>query len=139
MTLTRFEPLFDLLDRDFNRTLRGTSQKRDARWVPAVDIVEEEERFVLRADVPGVSPEDIDISMDKGVLTVAGERRADSGTETNGIRRIERRSGRFERRFTLPETADAGRISANSKNGTLEVSIPKLAEVKPRRITVEAA
>ncbi len=139
MTLTRFEPLFDLLDRDFNRTLRGTSQKRDARWVPAVDIVEEEERFVLRADVPGVSPEDIDISMDKGVLTVAGERRADSDTETKGIRRIERRSGRFERRFTLPETADAGRISANSKNGTLEVSIPKLAEVKPRRITVEAA
>ena len=96
-------------------------------------------RFLLRADVPGVAPADIDISMENGVLTVSGERRTEKHEEAEGVRRFERVSGRFYRRFTLPETADADGIVAKSANGILEVSIPKQPEVQPRRITVEAA
>lgn len=144
MNLTRFEPwsLVDLLHRDLDRlaTRRLGSvngEQSVADWVPAVDVVEEKERFVLRADVPGVDPKDIDVSMDGGVLTVAGERRNEAETVEDGVKRIERFSGRFYRRFTLPDTADAEGISARSENGILEVSIPKQPEVRARRITVE--
>ena len=144
MNLTRFEPwsLVDLLHRDLDRlaTRRlgsANGEQSVADWVPAIDIVEEKERFVLRADVPGVDPKDIDVSMDSGVLTVAGERRNEAETVEDGVKRIERFSGRFYRRFTLPDTADAKGISARSENGILEVSIPKQPEVRARRITVE--
>ena len=144
MNITRFEPwsFIDLLHRDLDRLagqrrLDGESPVTD--WVPAVDIVEETDRFVLRADVPGVSADDIDVSMDAGVLTVAGERRAEERGEDAGVQRIERVSGRFFRRFTLPETADADGITAKCKNGILEVAIPKMPEVQARRISVEAA
>ena len=103
------------------------------------DIVEEKSRFLLRADVPGVSPGDIDVSMDAGVLTVSGERHADERSEDDGVRRTERSTGRFFRRFTLPDTADAESITARSQNGILEVAIPKLPAVQARRIAVEAA
>lgn len=146
MNLTRFEPwsLVDLMHRDLDRlaTRRYGNNNDDssvADWVPAVDIVEEKDRFVLRADVPGVNPQDIDVSMDAGVLSVAGERHAETVSEEDGVRRVERASGRFYRRFTLPETADAEGITARSQNGILEVAIPKHPEVQARRITVEAA
>ena len=144
MNLTRFEPwsLVDLMYRDLDRVATrrlgaANGEQSVADWVPAVDIVEETERFVLRADVPGVDPKNIDVSMDSGVLTVAGERRNEAETVEDGVKRIERFSGRFYRRFTLPETADAESISARSENGILEVSIPKQPEVRARRITVE--
>jgi HSP20 family protein len=108
-----------------------------ADWVPAVDIVEENDRFVLRADVPGVDPKDIDVSMDGGVLSVSGERHSDSESNEEGVKRIERFTGRFFRRFTLPDTADAENIAARCDKGILEVSIPKRPEVRSRRITVE--
>lgn len=146
MNMTRFEPwsIVDLLHRDLDRiaSRRVATDADDstvANWVPAVDIVEEKDRFVLRADVPGVDATDIDVSMDAGVLTVSGVRHAESRTEHDGIKRFERSTGRFLRRFTLPETADAEGITASSKNGILEVSIPKQPEVQARRITVEAA
>ncbi len=146
MNLTRFEPwsIVDLLHRDLDRIARsrfGNDNGEDpvANWVPAVDIVEEKDRFVLHADVPGVDPKDIDISMDNGVLTVTGERRSENVADEGGFRRVERASGRFLRRFTLPETADAEGITAKSRNGILEVAIPKLPEVQARRIKVEAA
>ena len=104
-----------------------------------VDIIEEKGRFLVRADVPGVNPENIDVSADTGVLSVAGTRDADETGEDGDVRRSERASGRFLRRFTLPETADADGITAKSSNGILEVSIPKLPEIQARRITVEAA
>ena len=97
------------------------------------------DRYLLHADVPGVKPEDIDVSMDGGVLTLSGERRSSNVSEEDGLRRVERVTGRFLRRFTLPETADADGITAKSDNGILEVSIPKLPEVQARRIAVEAA
>jgi HSP20 family protein len=146
MNLVRFEPwsITDLMQRDLDRFATHRYGQNDVEtpvsdWVPAVDIVEEKERFLLRADVPGVVPADIDVSMDDGVLTIAGERRTDKHEDAEGVRRFERVSGRFYRRFTLPETADAEGIAARSANGILEVSIPKLPEVQPRRITVEAA
>lgn len=111
-----------------------------ADWIPAVDIIEERERFVLRADLPGVSADDIDISMDKGVLSIAGERRQEAGEQAEGrLQRMERATGRFYRRFSLPDTVDGERISAKSINGILEVSIPKQPEVQARRITVQPA
>lgn len=144
MNLTRFEPwsLVDLLHRDLDRMATRRYPTTDgeqsvADWVPAVDVVEEKERFVLRADVPGVDPKDIEVSMDGGVLTVAGERMNESESSEGGVKRIERFSGRFYRRFTLPETADAEHITAKSDKGILEVSIPKRPEVQSRRISVE--
>jgi len=106
-------------------------------WIPAVDIQEQPERFILHADLPGVSPEDIDITMENGVLTLRGERKLESHTQREGFRRAERLQGTFYRRFSLPSGADQEHISANYRNGVLEVVIPKAEEVRPRRITVE--
>ena len=144
MNLTRFEPwsLVDLLQRDLNRMAGSRvpathGEQSVADWVPAVDIVEENDRFVLRADVPGVDPKDIDVSMDGGVLSVSGERQSETEASEEGVKRIERFTGRFYRRFTLPDTADAEQISARCDRGILEVSIPKRPEVRSRRIAVE--
>lgn len=144
MNIARFEPwtLVDMMHRDLDRLVgqrRAADDSPVTDWVPAVDIFEEKDRFVLRADVPGVAAEDIDVSMDAGVLNLSGERRAEERGEDLGIQRIERASGRFFRRFTLPETADAEGITARCSNGILEVVIPKLPEIKARRIAVEAA
>lgn len=149
MKMTRFEPwsLFDVMQRDLDRMaghrLRvvGHDDKDHsvADWAPAVDIIEEKDRFVLKADVPGVKPEDIDVNMENGVLSVSGQRHEESTEQADGIKRIERLSGRFYRRFTLPEAADADGISAKCANGILEVVIPKQPAVQARRITVEAA
>lgn len=138
MKIARFEPLsyVDLLQRKNDNVL---SRYETAAWSPAVDILEEESRFLLRADLPGVDSSDIDVSMDAGELTVSGTRSADDLGEGYELRRAERSSGQFFRRFTLPETADADNISAKSSNGILEVSIPKVPEIKARRISVEAA
>ncbi len=145
MNLVRFEPwsLFDQLHRDLDRAVPrslGTADGNSASdGLPAVDIVEQKDRFVVRADVPGVDPADIEISMDKGVLSVPGERQAEDRSDVDGVQRYERVTGRFYRRFTLPEAADADGITAKSTNGILEISIPKQPEVQARRITVEAA
>jgi len=146
MKLTRFEPwsIVDLMQSDLKRFPGhrfgpSDADKAAADWAPAVDIIEEKDRFVLRADVPGVVPGNIEISMDAGVLSVAGERHPENTTEEPGLRRVERASGRFLRRFSLPESANASGITAKSSNGILEVVIPKQPEVQARRITVEAA
>ncbi len=145
MNLTQFEPwtIAELMHRDLDlfsgrRLGRSSHGKPVADWVPAVDIIEEKDRFVLRADVPGVAPGDIDISMDGGVLTVSGERHGDEAAEGRDVRRAERSSGRFYRRFTLPDAADTDSITAKSRDGILEVAIPKQPEVQARRISVEA-
>jgi len=151
MNVTRSEPwsLINRLHRDLGLldqvAGRGfgfgqeNGEQTVADWVPAIDILEEKERFVLRADLPGVSAEHIDISMDKGLLTISGERREQRSEQAEGLHRIERATGRFYRRFSLPETVDADGISAKSVNGILEVTIPKQPQVQARRITVEAA
>ena len=138
MKIARFEPwpYIDLLQGELRQRSR---HEAPAEWVPAVDIIEEKDRFLLHADVPGVNPTDVDVSMDAGVLTVSGTRNAVSREEDTDIKRAERLTGHFSRRFTLPETTDAERITAKISNGILEVVIPKLPIVQPRRITVEAA
>ncbi|MFP4244636.1 MAG: Hsp20/alpha crystallin family protein, partial [Ectothiorhodospira sp.] len=106
-------------------------------WVPAVDIREEKDAYVLHADVPGVDPKAIEVHMENGVLTIRGDRKEESTEERENYKRVERVRGSFYRRFSLPDTADAERISARSVNGVLEVRIPKQEKVQPRRITVE--
>ncbi len=149
MNLTRLEPwsLINLLHQDLDQIagrrfgVAGSDSNGSsvADWVPAVDIVEKKDRYVLRADVPGVKPEDIDVNMENGMLSVSGERHLESAEEDQGARRVERVSGKFYRRFRLPDTADAEEISARSANGILEVVIPKQPEIQARRITVESA
>jgi HSP20 family protein len=146
MNIRRYEPwsILDLMQRELSpftgrRQALSDADNTVADWVPAVDIVEEKDRFVLKADVPGVDPTEIEISMDAGVLSVSGERHTETSDESDGLKRVERISGKFYRRFSLPETADAEGIAAKSSNGILEVTIPKLPEIQARRITVQAA
>jgi len=138
MRIARFEPwsYIDLLNRDSGRS---TAEDRARTWSPAVDILEEKDNFLLRADLPGVNAADIDISMDNGVLTVSGVRHAEERSEDTAIQRVERVTGKFTRRFTLPEMVDADGIMAAHRNGILEVTIPKRQEMKARKVTVEAA
>ncbi|MDH4048020.1 MAG: Hsp20/alpha crystallin family protein [Gammaproteobacteria bacterium] len=149
MNIARFEPwsLFNLLQRDLDQlsARRGgfpsafDNGNSVADYVPAVDVVEEDDRFVLRADLPGVDANDISISMEDGTLSLAGERHTEKTENADGLHRFERTSGKFFRRFSLPESADSENISAKTANGILEVSIPKKPQVQSRRITVQAA
>ncbi|MFA7095815.1 MAG: Hsp20/alpha crystallin family protein [Gammaproteobacteria bacterium] len=108
-----------------------------SQWTPAVDIKEEKDRFVIFADIPGVDPKDIEITMEKGIISIKGERRIDTEEERENYTRVERARGIFYRRFTLPDTADVEKISARGKNGVLEITIPKHEKLQPRKITVE--
>ena len=148
MTLVSYEPwsIVNRLHRELNQAFNNTSHGAEvvhtpsASWSPRVDIHEEAERFVVLADVPGVETKDIDITAENGVLTIKGQRGSDrKETDQNGYQRIERTSGSFVRRFTLPESANTESITAKQTNGVLEVSIPKQPKVQPRRISVEAA
>lgn len=108
----------------------------EAQWVPRVDVREEAGRFVILADLPGVAPDAIEIQMDKGVLSIKGERLKPPLAEGEKDSRVERRYGAFHREFALPDTADAEGIVASGSHGVLEISIPKKAQPAPRRIQV---
>lgn len=107
-------------------------------WRPAVDIREEKNCFLIVADVPGINPKDIEITMENGVLTVKGERHLDAEDSDENYKRVERMNGTFYRRFSLPDTADGERIEAKGSNGVLEITIPKHEKVLPRRIEVKS-
>ena len=147
MSMTRYQPwrsLGDLhseLSRLFDAPGVGMSDDEAVAcdWVPAVDVREESDRFVVHADLPGVDPRDIEITMEAGVLTVRGERKTEATVNKDGYRRVERSAGHFYRRFSLPDTVDSEGVKASGNNGVLEIAIPKLAKVQPRRIQVEAA
>ena len=111
-----------------------------SQWAPRVDIREDEKQFVILADIPGVDPAQIEVSMEKGILTIKGERvaAADSNGKEARFTRVERARGAFHRRFALPDSADAEGITANGKLGVLEIIIPKKALATPRRITINA-
>jgi HSP20 family protein len=108
----------------------------NAAWSPSVDLQEENDRFVLRADVPGVSAKDIEVSTDDGMLTVRGERPATERVSGNGFEHIERAAGTFLRRFTLPDSAQADAIKARYSDGVLEIEIPKQPRIEAKRIPV---
>lgn len=125
-----------ILERFFGEETNDQSNVVTSEWQPRVDVREERERFVIQADIPGVDPKDIEIHMEKGVLTIKGERKSESKEETTQFTRIERAHGTFHRRFALPDSANADAISASGKNGVLEIVIPKRPETTPRRISV---
>jgi HSP20 family protein len=136
-TLDEFRQMFDsLLDDNFGQSRSDESSVVTSQWVPRVDVKEEADRFVLYADLPGIDPDDIEVSMDKGMLTIRGERSSESSTDTERYSRIERRYGSFHRRFALPDSADPEGIAARGRNGVLEIVIPKRPETSPRRIQV---
>lgn len=110
-----------------------------AAFAPRVDIREEDGRFLILADVPGVDLADIEIQMEKNVLSIKGERKAFSSEVEGKFSRVERVAGAFKRSFTLPESADADGITASGANGVLEIAIPKKAQSAPRRIAINAA
>ncbi|NOQ89780.1 MAG: Hsp20 family protein [Gammaproteobacteria bacterium] len=121
----------------YNRLNDDDASVATANWAPSVDIREDEKAFTLLADIPGVDPKDIDISMEKGVLTIKGERHSENVEESENFRRVERQSGQFYRRFTLPDSADADKIEASSEHGVLKVTIPKQEVPVSRRIEVK--
>ena len=147
MSVMRYEP-WNLLHRlqDIDRLVASRTGVRRAQrqaapasdWVPAADICEEDTRYVIHADVPGVDPAAIEVSMEDGVLSVKGERGRENGAQRQSVRRTERVSGSFLRRFSLPDGADAEAISATSRHGVLEIVIPKQHRLQPKRIQVEA-
>jgi HSP20 family protein len=107
-----------------------------SQWAPRVDIREEDKRFMILVDVPGVDPSTIEVSMDKSILTIKGERKVDSEETSGKLTRQERVYGTFHRRFSLPESADADNISAHGRFGVLEIAIPKKPETTPRRLAI---
>lgn len=149
MAMVRYEP-WNLLDKfqdelnrlgmfdQLNRENGDNSNVVTSHWRPAVDIREESNRFVITADIPGVDPKDIEITMDQGVLTIKGERSSDKEESHEGYHRVERVRGTFYRRFSLPDSADAEHIEAKGKNGVLEIVLPKLEKGQPKRITVKS-
>ncbi|MEO8012247.1 MAG: Hsp20/alpha crystallin family protein [Dokdonella sp.] len=128
--------LRQVFDRFLGNEEADQSNVVTSQWAPRVDIREEDKRFVILADIPGVDPQEIEISMDKGILSLVGERKADAVEQNGKLTRVERSYGSFYRRFALPDSADAASISATGKNGVLEISIPKKPETTPRRITI---
>ena len=111
----------------------------DAAWVPAVDIREEDDRFVIRADVPGVDPKELNITMERNVLCLQGTRETGSTGTNGGIHRAERVRGQFRRSFSLPETADPQGVAAQYRDGVLELAIAKRRQAEPRRIEISTA
>ncbi len=126
--------LLNRLSRDFDALMAPST---DVAYIPPVDVVEEKDRYVVRADLPGVDPADIEVTAEKGILTLRGERKAEKRESGDGYERIERVMGSFTRRFALPENVQADEIKAKFVHGVLEVTIPKQPEVAARRVSVE--
>ena len=131
------DELQQVFERFFGDAETDSSSVVTSQWVPRVDIKEEPNRFVIFADLPGVDPSWIEIDMDKGVLSIKGERKTDAAAEGERWSRNERAHGVFYRRFALPDSANPDGIQATGKHGVLEISIPKRPEASPRRINVQ--
>jgi HSP20 family protein len=129
------------LQREVDRAFRdalgsGSSPATAGAWAPALDVEETEDAFTLHIELPGVAPEDVEVSLEENVLTVAGERRFYEDRESDGFRRIERSFGRFHRAVRLPDRVAADRVTATHRDGLLTIEVPKAEEAKPRRIEV---
>ncbi len=143
MTVVRYEPwaLVNRLQKDIDRLFGAplATAADSGAWLPPVDIHEEAGQFLLFVDLPGVDPKAVEITSEQGVLSIRGQREQLRREEGEGYRRIERVTGEFQRRFSLPDTADTSNIKAKVTNGVLQITVPKQAQVQPNRITVEAA
>jgi HSP20 family protein len=131
------DELQQVFERFFGDNETDSSSVVTSQWVPRVDIKEEPNRFVIFADLPGVDPSTIEVDMDKGVLSIKGERKTEAKAEGERWSRNERAHGVFYRRFALPDSANPDGIEASGKHGVLEISIPKRPEASPRRINVQ--
>jgi HSP20 family protein len=146
MTIVRWEPLreFSTLQNEMNRLFNtvfdapapGNGSNTMRRWMPAMDLVESGDHFVLRADLPGLSEEDVKIELEDTTLTISGERAAEHESKDEGYYRLERAFGAFSRTLQLPKGIDPEAVSASFDRGVLEVRIPKPEERKPRRIEI---
>lgn len=132
-----FKQAFDVFNKLASMDESDQSDVVTSQWAPRVDIKEETGRFLILADIPGVDPKDIEISMEKGILSIRGERSSEKVEENERFTRMERSRGLFYRRFALPDSADAEGIRATGRHGVLEIVIPKRPETTPRRISVE--
>ncbi len=145
MRLVRYNPFQELLalsqqlNRPHNDPYTPQSEDSLAAWAPPVDIFERNDQLVIRAEVPGVAMEDMDVRIENGVLTLHGERKQETEVKEENAHRMERVYGRFTRSFSLPTTVDAARVTATYKDGILEVSVPKVETAKPKQIEIKAA
>ena len=133
--LSRFDTFFDnafgsLLNRDYYE---------EGRLSPSVDVFEKSDKYVINAEIPGMEKNDIKIDVKDGALAISGEKKYEEKKEDENYIRVERRYGKFERRFNLPENVDVEKVSANYKNGVLEVTLPKKEEAKPKQIDVKVS
>ena len=147
MTIVRWEPFRELsslqteMNRLFNAAFEGSSGGGNSgarRWTPAMDLLETEDEFVLRADLPGLSESDVNIELEDNVLTVSGERKTEHEDKREGFYRMERAYGSFSRSLTLPKGIDPEAVTAGFDRGVLEVRVPKPEQRKPRRINISA-
>ena len=143
MALVRYDTgrELDTLQGEMNRVFdaffgRPGNSGQARRWVPAMDLVEEDRDLVLRADLPGMTEDDVNVEVKDGVLTISGERKAEERKEEKGYYRVERSFGSFSRSLTLPEGIDPDKVGAEFDNGVLEVRIPKPEERKPHRVAI---
>src|SRR5579885_997269 len=144
MAIVRYSPFGDLdpfvgfkaIEDKMNRLF---AEPNGRPWVPPVDIVENENELVVKADIPDVKFEDIDVRLENGTLTLAGERKFEENKEEGGWHRVERSYGKFERVFTLPDTVNPDAVSADYKNGTLTVTLPKKEIAKPRQVKINVS
>src|SRR5437867_5972729 len=149
MAIVRFEPFRDLMslqdrmNRLFHESYRSQTSEDDwalgGTWAPAVDIYEQENNIVLKAELPGVDPKDVEIGLENNTLTLRGERKFDNEVKKENYHRVERAYGTFTRSFTLPTVVDQGNIKAEFKDGVLRVTLPKREEAQPKQIQINVA
>lgn len=151
MTVVRWEPVRELgsLQHEINRLFGGFFEQpagqagnggaTQRQWIPAMDLVETDGAYVLRADLPGLGADDVKIELEENVLTISGERRTQHERRSDGYYRFERASGAFARQLTLPAGVDGDGIEAKFSDGVLEVRIPAPEQPKPRRVTIATA
>ncbi|MDH4212243.1 MAG: Hsp20/alpha crystallin family protein [candidate division WOR-3 bacterium] len=141
--ISRWEPFRDMLslradmDRLFSSLFGGAYEEREGLWAPIVDIEEDNDSIMVKAEIPGMSKEDIRVSVQSNILTITGERKRESETKNKTFHRIERTYGKFSRMITLPTDVDSDKVKANYKDGILSITLPKPEAVKPKHIDVE--
>ena len=145
MALVRWQPTreVDSLQSEVNRVFdaffgNGAGASSARRWVPATDLVETDDHLVLKADLPGLSRDDVEIEIEDRVLTVSGERKAEHEEKSEGFHRVERAFGRFSRSLTLPDGIEPESVEAEFADGVLEIRIPKPEQRKPHRVAIGA-
>lgn len=146
VSVRRWDPVRDLLSiqnemtRLFGRALGGSGEEGEVQggWAPEIDVRHSNDRFTVFAELPGLTADEVEITVEDGVLSISGERKFYPGEPEDSFLRVERRYGRFARRIALPPHSDAGRIEASMSNGVLRIDVPKSEEAKPKRIEVRA-